>query len=206
MPNKEPEFTVTDRRKFTTEGELRPEAKQEDESNVATKPVDTVQKPPSEPRIIVPEEAAQTTPPEAGAVPEHEAAEQPAPSAAEQQAQHDAYQQSNSTLDSQLRSQLGGQRVPEFEMNFERLAASMYMTALMQLGLDQQSEQRRVDIIGARQTIDTLGLLQDKTRGNLTPAEENLLRNCLYELRMAYVETMDAIARSAQAGPEPGKA
>jgi Domain of unknown function (DUF1844) len=196
MPNKEqPEFIVTDRRKFTTEGELRPDVpEQKTEPEPPTQPV-------SQPAALQPDHASTEI------EPSDEAAEQVAPPSAEdQQAQHDAYQQSNSVLDSQLRSELGGgQRVQEIEMTFERLAASMYMTALMQLGLDQQGEQRRVDIIGARQTIDTLSLLQDKTKNNLTPNEENLLRNCLYELRMAYVETMNAIARSAQAGPDLGK-
>jgi hypothetical protein len=53
-------------------------------------------------------------------------------------------------------------------------------------------------LIGARQTIDTLSLLSEKTKGNLTLSEENFLQNCLYELRMAYVEVTNALAR----GPE----
>lgn len=197
MPNKEePEFTVTDRRKFTTEGELRPEVQEQEASQPEAPTQPLPQSVAVEPELVG---DTLTSPDEASE-------EVAAPSAEDQQAQHDAYQQSNSVLDSQLRNELGGgQRVQEIEMTFERLVASMYMTALMQLGLDQQGEQRRVDIIGARQTIDTLSLLQDKTKGNLTPNEENLLRNCLYELRMAYVETMNAIARSAQAGPDLGK-
>ena len=55
-------------------------------------------------------------------------------------------------------------------MTFERFLASLYMTAMLQLGLmHQQGEQPRIDIIGARQTIDTLALLAEKTKGNLTP-------------------------------------
>ena len=42
-------------------------------------------------------------------------------------------------------------------------------------------------------------LLSEKTKGNLTPAEENFLQNCLYELRMAYVEVTNALARPPQA-------
>jgi hypothetical protein len=53
-------------------------------------------------------------------------------------------------------------------------------------------------LIGARQTIDTLSLLSEKTKGNLTRAEENFLQNCLYELRMAYVEVTNALARPPQ--------
>ena len=52
----------------------------------------------------------------------------------------------------------------------------------------------------------TLGLLAEKTKGNLTPAEENFLQNCLYELRMAYVEVTNALARPPQAtGTNPAK-
>lgn len=39
----------------------------------------------------------------------------------------------------------------------------------------------------AKQTIDLLGLLEEKTRGNLTPDEDGLLKNLLYDLRMRYV-------------------
>jgi len=104
--------------------------------------------------------------------------------------------------------QLGG-RARELEMNFERFVASLYMTALLQLGLvHEQGAQPQVDLLAARQTIDTLGILQDKTKGNLNMSEQNLLQNSLYELRMAYVEVTNALARPAQptgseAGPRP---
>jgi hypothetical protein len=75
----------------------------------------------------------------------------------------------------------------------------------MQLGLmRQQGEQPRVDLIGARQTIDTLSLISEKTKGNLTAAEEGFLQNSLYELRMAYVEVTNALAHPPQAGPTAG--
>src|SRR6266704_3655120 len=71
----------------------------------------------------------------------------------------------------------------ELEMTFERFMASLYMTAMLQLGLMQEEGGKpRLDLIGARQTIDTLSLLSEKTKGNLTAAEENFLQNVLYEL------------------------
>jgi hypothetical protein len=74
------------------------------------------------------------------------------------------------------------------------------MTGMLQLGLmHEQGGQPQLDLIGARQTIDTISLLADKTKGNLTPKEQNFLQNALYELRMAYVEVTNAIAR----GPQP---
>ena len=75
------------------------------------------------------------------------------------------------------------------------------MSTLVQLGLvHEQGAQVQVDLIGARQSIDTIGMIAEKTKGNLTPAEENLLQNCLYELRMAYVDVTNMLTR----GPQPG--
>jgi uncharacterized protein DUF1844 len=126
------------------------------------------------------------------------------PTAAEQQAQHEAYRQSSRDLDARV--ELSGHSVKELEVNFERFMASLYMTAMMQLGLMQeQGGQPHIDLIGARQTIDSLGMLREKTQGNLTPKEKSFLENCLYELRMAYVEVTNALAHPPQApGPNTG--
>ena len=50
-----------------------------------------------------------------------------------------------------------------------------------------EAEPAQVDLPLARQSIDTLELLQDKTRGNLDQEESKLLQSVLYELRMEYV-------------------
>ena len=126
------------------------------------------------------------------------------PSNAEQEAQAAAYKESSKDLDKQV--ELSGHSAKDFEITFERFLASLYMTAMLQLGLmRQQGGQPQVDIIGARQTIDTLSLLAEKTKGNLTAPEQNFLQNSLYELRMAYVEVTNALARPPQptsvAGP-----
>lgn len=180
------EFTVTDRRLFNADGELRSEVKEEEPSS---KPAAE-----SSPAPI----AAPATSDGDGA-----AEMPPLPTAAEQQAQVDAYQKSSKELDSQV--ELSGHSAKELEMTFERFLASLYMTAMLQLGLmRQQGEQPRIDIIGARQTIDTLSLIAAKTKGNLTAAEEGFLQNSLYELRMAYVEVTNALARPPQAPPATG--
>ena len=184
-------FTVTDRRLFTSDGALRSEVVEEVE----------VPQPPAAPAAkttAAAEESALPTPEQAAGrdIP-------PPPSAAEQDAQAAAYRQSARDLDSQV--ELSGHSAQEFEMNFERFMASLYMTAMLQLGMmREQGQQPRVDIIGARQTIDTLSLIGEKTKGNLTPAEENFLQNSLYELRMAYVEVTNALARPPQPGPATG--
>ena len=125
------------------------------------------------------------------------------PSTAEQEAQAAAYKESSKDLDKQV--ELSGHSAKDFEITFERFLASLYMTAMLQLGLmRQQGGQPQVDIIGARQTIDTLCLLAEKTKGNLTATEQNFLQNSLYELRMAYVEVTNALARPPQPGPATG--
>jgi len=99
----------------------------------------------------------------------------PLPTADEQRAQADAYQKSAKELDARV--ELSGHSAKELEMTFERFLASLYMTAMLQLGLmHEEGGQARVDIIGARQTIDTLSLLAERTKGNLTSAEQNFCR------------------------------
>jgi Domain of unknown function (DUF1844) len=76
----------------------------------------------------------------------------------------------------------------------------------MQLGgTTQEGQQPQVDILGARQSIDMLQVLEDKTKGNLSPEEARLLESALFELRMAFLEVTQALARSA-AAKAPGGA
>ena len=177
MPEKKQEsFTVTDRRLFTSDGEVR--------EDISSEEVPMTAKPPAPPA------------PPAEAPPESQIP--PAPSAAEQQQQAEAYSKSAKDLDARV--ELSGQSSKDLEMTFERFMASLYMTAMLQLGLmHEQGGQPRIDLIAARQTIDTLSLLSEKTKGNLTGTEQNFLQNCLYELRMAYVEVTNALARPPQA-------
>jgi len=200
MAEKRPEsgFTVTDRRLFTEDGDLRSEIRKDAEAPKPAAP---------EPPPIAPNKTAS----EPNSVSEFPAVEDelggqsvpPPPTAAEQKAQADAYRQSSQQLDSRV--ELSGRSAKEFEMTFERFLASLYMTAMLQLGLmHQQGEQPRLDIIGARQTIDTLSLLAEKTRGNLTSTEEAFLQNSLYEVRMAYVEVTNALSRPPQPSPATG--
>jgi hypothetical protein len=184
------EFKISDRRLFTSEGELRTEPVEETHEPVQQKPA------PAE--IITPDTPRLDTP---GPIPPGPDTPPP-PTASEQQAQHDAYKQSARDLDTQV--ELSGHSAKELEVSFERFMASLYMTAMMQLGLMvEQGGSPHIDIIGARQTIDTLGMLAEKTKGNVTPKEQAFLQNALYELRMAYVEVTNALARPPQ-GPITG--
>jgi hypothetical protein len=76
-------------------------------------------------------------------------------------------------------------------IDFATFVLSLSTSALHHLGLVPDPETNQpgpVNKLYARQTIDTLELLQEKTRGNLDAEEERLLEGLLYELRMRYVE------------------
>jgi hypothetical protein len=169
--NKKESFTVTDRRLFTADGELRKDVSEPQESATATRPSSS-------------DLRSEATTPQG-------------PTAAEQRQQADAYRKSSQEMDHQV--ELGGHSVKDLEITFERFLASLYMSGMLQLGLmEEQGGTPHLDLIGARQTIDSLALLSEKTKGNLTSKEENFLQNALYELRMAYVEVTNAIAKGPQ--------
>jgi hypothetical protein len=174
-------FTVTDRRLFTADGELRKDAAEEQEVPVASTPA------------AVSEPAASSETPTTQEIP-------PGPSVAEQRVQADAYRESSAEMDRQVEA--AGQSAKELEITFERFMASLYMTGMLQLGfMREQGGPPQLDLIGARQTIDSLSLLAEKTKGNLTSVEQNFLQNALYEMRMAYVEVTNAIAKGPQQVP-----
>jgi len=65
---------------------------------------------------------------------------------------------------------------------------------------DPQSGQRVAVLDLARHHIDMLGVLEEKTKGNLTEEEEQLLSGALYELRMQYVELQQQAMRQQTEG------
>jgi hypothetical protein len=60
-----------------------------------------------------------------------------------------------------------------------------------------------VDILGARQTIDLMGVLAEKTKGNLSEAEANALQTALFEVRMAFLELTNMITLQGVPAPPP---
>ena len=197
MREKEPLFTVTDRRKFTAEGELRDGDARAEE--IAEPPAVNLAATAAAPAPIVPEPAVE----EAVELGDDEII--PKPSAADAAQQRKDYSASSSRLDDMLSKANPGQPVSPV-MNFERLVQSLYMTAAMQMGAGAEAnEQPRIDILGARQSIDMLLVLEEKTKGNLGSQEQRLLQNALFDLRMSFLEITNAIANSAQRPPKVGK-
>jgi hypothetical protein len=198
--SKKSEFVVNDRRLFSSDGELRQDVAEAEERAAE--------------REREASEAQQRANEERAAQQKATVTEQPkisltdapdAPSAEEQRASADAYAASTKKMDYRIKKELDkqgrGDQARDLEMTFEKFIASLYMTSLMQLGLAApQGEKPTLDLIGARQTIDILGLLNDKTKGNLTEAEESTLRNIVYELRMAYLEVTNLLANPPKDG------
>lgn len=191
-------FVVTDRRKFTAEGELRPDA------------------PPAEERERHDPPAVETpvaaTPASSSAPPREAAPKEEFPPLTEEQVNQarTAYQATAERLDTAIRATNPGMEHPP-AMSFEQIVHSVYMTAIMQLGgATPEGQQPQVDLMGARQSIDMLSVLAEKTKGNLTPEESRLLENALFELHMGFLEITQALARSAAAkaqgtGAAPGR-
>lgn len=184
MAKEKEEFVVADRRKFTAEGELKSDAPA-DAPEQAAPPVTTA------PPATAPPAAEQRQP---------ETMPEP-PTSAEQAAQHKDYQDAGKKIDDILEG-VGQKRNPTMDITFERLIVSLYMQTMAQLGMIREEDTPpQPDIIGARQTIDTIALLGEKTKGNLTERESHMLQNCLFELRMAFLEITNALAT-----PQPGSA
>jgi hypothetical protein len=78
------------------------------------------------------------------------------------------------------------------EITFANLLFSLSTSALIQLGeiQDPVSKQSEKNLPLAKQTIDLIGMLREKTKGNLTSDEEKFMDNILYDLKMRYVKAM----------------
>jgi len=195
-------FVVTDRRKFTLDGTPRPDADPAPERETQAPPAP---EPPLEfksphPTAAKPEPPASAPPP-----PPAEADLPPAPTAQEMEQANAAYRQTSERLDTAVRAANPGMEHPP-EMNFEQIVQSIYMTTILQLGgSTQPGQQPKIDLMGARQSIEMLAILAEKTKGNLTPAESQLMDNALFEVRMGFLEVTQALARSAATRqPPPG--
>lgn len=127
----------------------------------------------------------------------------PPPTADEKREQESAYEASAQRVEDLLRAQnpaMGAQP----PIKFEHLVQQLYLSALMQMGAATPEGQRpRVDIIGARQSIDLLGVLDEKTKGNLSANEARMLETVLFELRMTFLELTKMISLQGVQAPPP---
>jgi len=157
-------FRVVDRRLFTEEGELRPEAQEQIKREKEAPP------------------AAKTETP--GVPATKPGAAEPAGTSAEPEKPEPA-------------------RSPYFDLLIRSLAnqAAMLLTGMQ----DPATGQTMVDIEGAREVIDMLDALREKTRGNLAPEEDRMLAELMGSLKYSYLE-MSKAAAAAAAQKQGGKA
>jgi len=175
MQEEQPTFKVTDRRLFNADGsprDLPPEEKPEPQPAVAAEAA-------PEPVAAAPT-AAHT---ETQAAPEREVEASPAeesPAAEEEFTEED----------------LADARNPASFLNFLMMLAQ---NAASSLGMVEHpvTHQREVDVESGKHWIDILGMLQQKTEGNLTPQEKRMLEGLLADLRMQYVSLVNS--------PQPGR-
>ena len=208
MPEKEPQVTFTDRRKLSSDGEIRPgiaesEAEEEQRRQAEASKAAAATAEPVAPAKDAGPAASPSTAETHGAGPGPEEQLPEGPTAKESADSNAAYQETTQQLDEMLRA-----KAPDSShlgpIVFDHLVQSMYMTAMMSMGAGTQpGEKPRIDLMGARQTIDLLGVLQEKTKGNLTANEQRLLESALFELRMMFLEITNAIARNAANPPQP---
>lgn len=79
--------------------------------------------------------------------------------------------------------------------SFETLVSTLVTQALYYLGEMSQDAEQVADLDMAKHQIDTLAVLEEKTKGNLTKDEQQSLDSALYELRMRYVSVATQLIR-----------
>jgi hypothetical protein len=204
------EFVVNDRRKFTAEGEIRPDAppsvpkpprpetlQPKDDTESSARLIEHVDH--QGPQPVSSEPVSSTSEPTESE--EHDEQLPPAPTAEQTEQAKRAFDATVERLDTAIRATNPGMdRLPE--MTFERVVQSLYMQALMQLGgAAAPGQQPHVDLLGARQTIDMLAVLADKTKGNLSASESTLMESALFEVHMGFLEVTQALARQSAGRP-----
>jgi len=205
-----PKFEVIDRRKYKAEEEEReatpaPVVHFEPEKAAAPAAAPAPEKAPAPgPRLVTPEPPAREAEPQAQD--DDLAAEPhlpPPPTAEESREQKSAYDASSQRLEDIVRAQNPGAGAQP-PVTFEHLVQQLYVSAMIQMGAAAQEGQRpRVDILGAKQSIDLLGILAEKTKGNLTDSEIRVLDTVLFEVRMAFLEITNMITMPGVPPPPP---
>ena len=193
-------FVVTDRRKFTMDGEVRPDAERRPEAEPVVHVQQTVA---ASVASVAGPQAVSTPEVREEALPEAESLDDqqdlpPAPTEEQIARSKAAYEQTTDRLDTAIRAtNPGGEH--SRPMDLVQMVQSFYMTAILQLGgATEEGQQPQLDLLGARQSIDMLAVLTEKTEGNLSADETRLLESALFDARMAFLEVTQAIARQAQ--------
>ena len=198
-----PKFEVIDRRRMKKEEEQ--DTSSQSQPSAIPAPTPEPEQKVTGPRLVEPEASKPPKSEEPIESMEEDLAGEmpPPPTAEEKREQESAYEASAQRVEDLLRAQnptMGAQP----PIKFEHLVQQLYLSALMQMGAATPEGQRpRVDIIGARQSIDLLGVLDEKTKGNLTANEARMLETVLFELRMTFLELSKMISLQGVQAPPP---
>jgi hypothetical protein len=171
---KKPDFVVTDRRKFNVDGEPRPDAPIDSPAPAASSAGDSAA-------------SKSAAPPAAPVTPKTE----PAAKDSSERYVPEPITETGYNGEKE-RTSFGGQK-----MEFVHLLDMLVQTAMMYAGAMETGTERRVDIVGLRQMIDLIAVLEAKTKGNLTEQEQSILTNTMFQLRMTYMEIVNMIDREA---------
>jgi Domain of unknown function (DUF1844) len=209
-----PKFEVIDRRKYKAEEEEREAAATQ---TMASQPASTPESEPEPDKVESrPGPQLVTESPRAGASAAGDEVETgleaepelpPAPTAEESRQQKSAYDATSQRLEDLIRAQNPGVG-PQPAVTFDHLVNQLYVSAMIQMGAGQEGQRARIDILGAKQTIDLIGVLAEKAKGNLTETEDRTLQSVLYETRMAFLELTNMISMQSMQpppAPPPGK-
>ena len=167
-------FRVRDRRQFNAEGERRPPADEGGEADSAGGAPST--------GGASPDPGVRTAPPEAPPEPE-------APRKRSLRERIMGRRGEGGEASDDMAPQDHGHSASE-EISFTHFILSLTTQALMHLGElpDPFTNERHNEPALAKQTIDLIAMLQEKTRGNLVPDEDRMMAEVLYDLRMRYVK------------------
>ena len=198
-----PKFTVVDRRKFRGDEESESPAASASEAPapepVSEKPRLTLVEPPARAAVAEaePEEASIAVADEEESYDDSEVTDPnlpPPPSQEEFRFQQAAYEKAAERLEDLIRAQ--NPAAPHSEkLGYEHLVQQLYLSAMMQMGAGTPEGQRpRIDILGARQTIDLLGVLYDRTKDAITAQEARTIETVIFDVRATFLELTRMIA------------
>ena len=171
MPNDKQapkELKVTDKRIFTPDGDIRDEFKKEIR--------------PADPQVAPEPRAAEAAPPSSPPPPQARPAEE-------------RRQQKQAAPGGEDRRRTMEDKASNPNTPFTNFVEPLIAQAYMSLGMlrDPYRPQAKIDVAAARQMIEILTLLRDKTAGNLDPDEEDFLETHLGELKLAFVQRTKTI-------------
>lgn len=201
-----PKFEVIDRRRMKAEQEQAQQGSEPTET-----PVESAAAPEPAtglgPRLVVPEETAAPVEEPVAELDEELNGDpslppMPPPPSEEEAARVAAtYTDAAARVEELIRAQNPAMGAPP-PVGFEHLVQQLYLSAMIQMGAGAQEGQRpRIDIVGAKNTIDLLAVLEARTQGALNKREASMLATVLVEVRATFIELVSMISLQGMTPP-----